>query len=73
MTIESLAELVLERRTTEVEEPCCLRIPFLHAAGVALEDPLIRIVFRLTHGDPTCSGEVDLDGLTSLITVNDER
>ena len=70
LTIEGEIERLLERRTTEVEEPCCLRIPFLHGAGVALVDPLIRIVFRLTHDDPTCSGEGDLDG---LITVNDER
>ena len=73
LTIEGEIERLLERRTTEVEEPCCLRIPFLHDAGVALVDPLIRIVFRLTLDDPTCSGEVDLDGLRSLITVNDER
>ena len=73
LTIEGEIERLLERRTTEVEEPCCLRIPFLHGAGVALVDPLIRIVFRLTHDDPTCSGELDLDGLTSPITVNDER
>ena len=70
LTIEGEIERLLERLTTEVEEPCCLRIPFLHGAGVALVDPLIRIVFRLTHDDPTCSGEGDLDG---LITVNDER